>query len=278
MKKIAYGIFIFVISLFFIPNVFAVPTSLDTSLKVYDKADLLTYEEEMQLREEVQKFIEKYDMDLILLTTNNSLSYSNTRAYAENFYLSNGFGLGNTEDGLIFVIDKSYGYNDLAIATRGHAILVYDDSRIDFILDAVVLQKENGYYSMFTAFLDKADYYADKGVAPSNKDYYIDSNGYYKHKRTFPWVWIILISLAVPSIIVGILVSKNKMIKKATTASAYLDQGSIQYTRREDRFITTHTSSVHIPRNTGGGGSSSRGGSSVHSSGGGSFGGGSRRC
>jgi len=68
------------------------------------------------------------------------------------------------------------------------------------------------------------------------------------------------------------------MIKKATTASAYLDQGSIQYTRREDRFITTHTSSVHIPRNTGGGGSSSRGGSSVHSSGGGSFGGGSRRC
>ena len=81
--------------------------------------------------------------------------------------------------------------------------------------------------------------------------------------------------MAFPSFVLLLLMEKNKMIKKATQATAYLDQNSIEYTRKEDRFITTHTSSTYIPRNTGGSG----GGSSIHSSHSGvSHGGGGRRC
>ena len=161
------------------------------------------------------------------------------------------------------------------MTTTGEAILIYDDNRIDTILDNVVYAKNSGYYQMFVAFIDSATTYADKGVAPSNSGNYIDINGNLQSKRVFPWFWIMVITLTVPSIIVGVLIARNKMIKKEVQAAAYLDQNSIDYTRREDRFITTHTSSVYIPRNTGG----SSGGSSTFSSHSGtSHGGGGRRC
>lgn len=274
MRKISYGILIFIISLLFIPNAFA----LDTSIKVYDDAGLLSYDERVKLQEEAKEFVEKYNMDIVLVTTSNSYP-SGTTAYADDFYDYNGFGIGNTNDGLLLLIDRTYGYNDLWISTTGEAILVYDDNRIDNILDNIVLQKDNGYYAMFSTFISEASYYAEKGKAPSNNGYYINENGDMVHKRTFPWFMITIVSLIVPSVIVGILVSKNKMIKKETTASVYLDQSSVKYTRKEDRFITTHTSSVYVPRNTGGGSSHSGGGSSVHrSSSGTSHGGGGRRC
>ncbi len=271
MKKIIYSIIIFVLSLCFIPNVLA----LDTSLKIYDDANLLTPEEEANLKLKIDAFIEEYKMDMVLVTTSDNSSSGSTKHYAQDFYDYNGFGMGDTRDGILILIDRTYGYNDLWITTTGEAILIYDDNRINSILDDMVDQKPYGYYSMFEAFIDSSSAYALNGVAPSNKDYYIDEDGNYLRKRTFPWIWITILTLAVPSIVVGILMAKNKMIKKATQATAYLDQNSIEYTRKEDRFITTHTSSTYIPRNTGGSG----GGSSIHSSHSGvSHGGGGRRC
>ncbi len=271
MKKLSYLIFSLMVCLFFIPNTYA----LDTSLKVYDDANLLTEEEERLLKVEIDTFIEKYDMDMVLVTTNDNSSAGSTKHYAQDFYDNNGFGIGNTNDGILLLIDKTYGNNELWVVTTGEAILVYDDGRIDIILDNVVASKPNGYYSMFSSFISTASNYADKGVSPSNKDSYIDSNGDLRHKRVFPWLLITIITLIVPSVIVGILVAKNKMIKKATQATAYLDQNSVEYTRKEDRFITTHTSSTYIPRDTGSGG----GGSSIHSSHSGvSHGGGGRSC
>ena len=55
MKKIIYSIIIFVLSLCFIPNVLA----LDTSLKIYDDANLLTPEEEANLKLKIDAFIEE---------------------------------------------------------------------------------------------------------------------------------------------------------------------------------------------------------------------------
>lgn len=269
MRKLVYNLLIFLACVLFLPTV----SALDTSLKVYDDADLLTPEEEQLLKIKIDQFIEKYDMDMVVVTTNDNSSAGSTMHYAQDFYDFNGFGKGNTKDGLIFLIDKTYGNNELWISTTGEAILIYDDDRINWILDDVVDAKPNGYYSMFEAFIIGADRYASMGVAPSNSGSYIDEDGNLKHKREFPLGWIIIVSLTVPSIIVGVLVAKNKMIKKATQATAYLDQNSIEYTRKEDRFLTTHTSRTYIPRNTGGGGSSTF---SSHS--GTTHGGGGRSC
>ncbi len=275
MRKLSYSIFFFITAFLFIPNIFA----LDTSLKIYDDADLLTSEEETQLKVKIDAFIDKYNMDMVIVTTNDNSSSGTTQDYAQDFYDYNGFGIGKTKDGILLLIDRTYGYNDLRIVTTGEAILIYDDIRIEYILDDIVYAKSDGYYQMALAFIDASSSYAEKGVAPSNSGYYIDVNGILKPKRFFPWFWVILISLAVPSIIVGVLVARNKMIKKEVQAAAYLDQNSIEYTRREDRFITTHTSSAYIPRDTGGsGGGRSRGSSTFSSHSGTRHGGGGRRC
>lgn len=247
--------------------------------RVFDGAGLLTEEEISQLQEEIEAFIETYNMDLVLVTTLDSRSAGTTQDYADDFYDENGFGIGSTKDGILFLIDRTYGYNDVHMVTTGEAILIYDENRIDSIIDDVALQKNNGYYAMFSAFISSSASYAELGVAPSNTDYYIDSDGFMKRKRNFPFGMAFAISFAVSSVVVCILIHKNKMIKKAVTASAYLDQNTVQYSRKEDRFLTTHTSRVYIARDSsssGGGGHG--GGSSTHTGHSGvSHGGGGRR-
>ena len=257
---------------------FALPVhALDTSVKVYDDANLLTDYEEQQLSIQAQNFVDKYDMDLVLVTT----SYNDgkgTKAYAQDFYDYNDFGVGNTNDGILFLIDRTYGYNDTYMVTTGHAILVYDDARINYILDDIYAVRNNGYYTMFSTFISSSSTYADLGVAPSNENMYIDENGEYREKRVFPLFMFIVISIIVPTIIVIILLLKNKMVRKATKATAYLDESTISYTQREDRFITTHTTRTYVPRSSSGSGGGSHGGSSIsRGSSGTSHGGGGRR-
>lgn len=285
MKKIFFTL------LFFL--VFIIPVSaieIDTSLKVYDYADLLTDDEEFLLRQQAQLFVEEYDMDLIILTTSYNEGLG-TQGYAQDFYDYNGFGVGNTHDGILFLIDRTYGYNDTWMVTTGHAILVYDDSRIDSILDDIYYSKDRGYYAMFETFIKSSSDYAKLGIAPSNENMYIDENGNYlpkydidlddfSEKREFPLLPSLIISFAVSTIIVVILLLRNKMIKKETRAAAYLDQSTINFTRKEDRFITTHTTRTYSPRNTSSSssGGGSRGGSSIsRGSSGRSHGGGGRR-
>ena len=69
-----------------------------------------------------------------------------------------------------------------------------------------------------------------------------------------------------------ILVKKNKMVMKATTAENYLDNSSIHLTKKEDQFISTHTTK-HVNSSSSGGGG---GGSHIGSSGGGHSSGGGR--
>jgi Beta-propeller domains of methanol dehydrogenase type len=239
--------------------------------KIYDEANLLTENERELLNKLAEDFVKKYNLDLVIVTTLNNSSSGSTKAYAEDFYDYNGFGIGKTFDGILFLIDRTYGYNDTYFLTTGEAIRIYDDARIEYVLDDIAAKKESGYYAMFEQFIKSASDYASKGVSPLNKNKYINENGDLVEKRMFPIFPFILISLASSSIIVGILVFRNKMVKKATKAMEYLDQKTINYTRKEDSFVNTHTTRSRITTNSGGsgGGSSTSRGSSGRSHGGG---------
>ena len=89
---------------------------------------------------------------------------------------------------------------------------------------------------------------------------------------TIPWLLALIISSVITCIIMIILTSKNKMVKKASVAKEYLDSASVNYTNRNDEFISTHTTSYTVSSSSGGGG----GGSHSGSSGGGHGGGGGR--
>lgn len=240
--------------------------------RIYDEANLLTNAEKQKLQVLIDKYVKNYNMDMVLVSTVTNTTGS-PQKYAEDFYDFYNFGIGEARDGVLFLIDRTLGYNDVWMVTTGKAIKYYDDDRIDSIIDDVAAVKDKGYYAMYEAFVNSADYYASLGLVPTNAP--VDT------KNPFPWVSSILISLVVSFIGIGILIFKNRMIKKATKASEYLDRNTVNFTRVEDRFISTHTTTTHIPRNTGSssGGSSggSRGTTVSRGSSGRSHGGGGRR-
>lgn len=269
MRKFIYLFFVMISMILFISD----SKALDTTQKIYDYANILTDSEEALLKEKIDDYIEEYDMDMVLVSVEEHSKYS-TQAYADDFYDYNGFGIGDTYDGVIFVVDFNFGYTDMYMSTTGEAIRIYDDQRIDNILD--VVYEEYDYYQMYADFIDESSYYASLGVPSSNKNTYINSSGDLVYKRTFPWFSSILMSSIIATIVLLILIAKNKMVKKATEANVYLNKESLNITERTDNFITTHTSSVRI--NTSSSGSGHVGGSSTHrSSSGRSHGGGGRR-
>lgn len=252
MKKILFSILC--IGLIFINPVFAYEIIEDNDQKVYDFGNSLSKHEEEELQELATDFVEKYDTDLIIVTVEEGLNEYQIVTYADDFFDFNGFGLGSSRSGIIMAIDVTDEDTDMysvAITTSGDAIDLYTDSDIDKMFDNLSEVKYDGVYEMCLTFLDDADYY------------------YHSH-NPLPYIFMIVTPFIVATIIIWVLIAKNKMVKKATSATAYLNESAVNITRREDRFITTHTTRVRM--------SSSSGGSSRHrGSSGRSHGGGGRR-
>lgn len=247
---------------------------VDASEKVYDFADLLTDNEEKIIYDKIQTFIKTYNMDLAVVTINENNKNSQAD-YADDFYDYNDFGLNEHHDGLLFLIDMENSQYDMEnsqyyISTTGEAIRMYDDYRIEGILDYIESYMINGnYYEATVSFINKISSYADSGIPTSNKNTYIDETGDIVYIKKINIFASIILSGIITLVVILILVNKNKMIKKAEDAYRYVDKNNINITQRNDQFITTHTTSVIISSSSGGGGSSTHRGSSGRSHGGG---------
>ena len=80
MKKIKYIIILFLLFIG-INSVLA----FDTTKKVYDYANVLSENEEKILKEKALEFIDKYNMDMVLVTVKHHEKRT-TQAYAQDFY------------------------------------------------------------------------------------------------------------------------------------------------------------------------------------------------
>lgn len=244
--------------------------SVNEKEKIYDFAKLIDDSYEANILEKLENFIDTYNMDMVVVTVDTYTRRTATE-FADDFYDYNYFGKNKNRDGILLLIDMYQ--RQVAISTTGHAILVYDDERIDYMLDNLEYYlKDSKYISAIESFIEDSSMYAKEGIPSSNKYAHIDENGNYVVIKPFPWVIIILISLAITVVVMLILLSRHKMIRLASTARYYLT--GINITNRQDRFITTFTTKTRIESSSGG---SSGGGSSTHSSSSGSsHGGGSR--
>lgn len=242
--------------------------------KIYDFANLLSEEEEESLYYDIIDFIYKQNLDMAVVTINDN-NKASPMAYADDFYDYNYFGKGSTFDGLLLLIDMDN--REVYISTTGQAMLIYDDSRIDKMLDYIAPKLTSKQYNLAVEnFIYYANEYANKGVSSINSGYYIDSNGDIQEKESSKIIEAIEVAFIyslVPTaifILVGIFMHKN--VRKASKAGLYLDKNSVNITDRNDTFLRTNTTKVRIESSSSGGGSSSH-----HSSSGRSHGGGGRR-
>lgn len=251
---------------------------VDANEKIFDYANVLTDEEKQQLKEEIDAFINKYQTELVIVT--NSMPYNadgENEVWAADFYDYNDFGLDYENYSGILLYRNTYEKNPYYdMYTFGDAQFYFDDSRYNYILNKIYSDLHSGdYITGFTSFISYCDMYYKEGKSDYYDNYELDENGYLHKKYSVPYLIIIIISAIVTSSLVGVNVSKNKMIKKETTATQYLNRNSITYHKKLDNFIRKHVTHYTIQSSSGGsgGGHSSHGSSGGgHSSGGGRHG------
>ncbi|MCI8346504.1 MAG: TPM domain-containing protein [Bacilli bacterium] len=236
--------------------------SVNEEEKIYDFANLYTESEEHDLFNKVSNYINSYNMDLVIvtITSNNKAS---PMTYADDFYDYNKFGIGQDRAGVLFLIDMEN--REIYMSTTGNAINMYNDYRINESLEKVYQYMSNEEYFEGTSnYIKVISDYASSGL-PSNND----SN------QKMPVRVVILRSLLsgliITIIIMIILIRKNKLVRKATTAEEYLDQDSVDIKTISDSLISTNTVRTTIEHDTSSG-SSTHSGSSGSSHGGGGHG------
>ena len=124
-----------------------------TQERVFDYGDVLTEEEEEELRGLIAETEKRTCCDIVLVTLNESLKeYAReqepdvpyrefVRVYAEEFYDSNAFGYNQPIGDGVVLVDNWYREDDGRVYTWlcavGRAEEEYTESRIDSLLDAV---------------------------------------------------------------------------------------------------------------------------------------------
>lgn len=229
---------------------------VDATKKIYDYANLITKDEEEALYNKVQEFINKYDMDMAIVTINSNPK-SSSMAYADDFYDYNNFGKGTNKTGLLFLIDMQN--RNMWISTTGDAINIYTDSRINTILDYTYDKISNeDYNGCAEQFIDKASYFANKGLTGGSK------------VLTVPkMICNSLIFAGIVTIVfICIGLATHRKPKKKKEASNYITQ-PLKLSNKSDTFLDKHVSKVKIETSSSSGGSSTHSGSSGTSHGGG---------
>ena len=251
-------------------NVLSTP-AVDATEKVYDFADLLTDSEEKKLYQQATKFIKKTDLDLAIVTvsdyTKPRCDGDCTRTYADDFYDYNEFGIGSRHSGVLFLVDMKT--RTIYMTTTGDAMDMYSDYRIEQIMDAIYQDFSNqNYYTGITKFMTILENYDTIGIA-NNKDshYVISDDG--SVVRDIPWLFLIGGPLLITGIVMAIMISRNKLVRVATSSREYLDKKTLQTNIVKDRFVHTHTSKTPIYHSSGSSGGGGHSGSSGVSHGGG---------
>ena len=247
---------------------------VDTSKKIYDYGDILTTEEEESLYNEINSFIEKTKMDMVILTVDMLFNYDDeNEEYATDFYDYNDFGIDfNNYSGVILIRNKNEETPYYGIYVIGDSQLYFDDDRVNITLDNMYsYMTTKDYFRGFEYFINDMNTYYDRGISLTN--YYIDEDGFLRQKYVMPVVPALLGGLIVSAITIIVMVKKNKMVKKATEANDYVDKSNIVFNTKTDVMtgsFTTHYTIQHDSGGSGGGGHSSRSGSSGrgHSGGG----------
>ena len=233
---------------------------------VVDDAKLLSQDEAQKLREDIENFREKYNMDAVIVTSKD-LEGKSTMDYADDYYDYNGYGLGDNKSGILLLIDMDD--RKIWISTSGDAIEYFTDNRIESIInDISKYLSDDEYFDACNIFLNNIQYYIDSGIP----------EGQYTYSEEEHTLKIVLIALGVAAIVAGvtcIVVVNSYKNSKSVSSINYIDNNSIVFTKRRDIFVNTFTTKTKIERNnsSGGNGSSTHRSSSgnTHGGGGGSF-------
>lgn len=252
--------------------------------KIIDDASLLWSEEVLLLEQQANRISEEYGMDVVILTVEDFYSVSaSIEVFADNFYDSNGYGIGENASGVLLVL--SMDTREWAISTCGDAIYAITDFGIQALFEDIApYLSEDEYFEAFETYLEVLPYYFEAYQNGSPIDGWAgnyDGPGsveigtreetvYYESKPNY--LFAPLTGLLVAAIVILVMRGLMNTKRPQHSAVSYLVPGTDHLNQR-DIFLYSQVHKVRRQQQSSGGG-----GSSVHhSSGGRSHGGGHGR-
>jgi len=244
---------------------------VDTEIKVYDAAGLLSNREYSAIKSRVDEFINKNKIDMVIVTINQNDEETNldnnaTENFAMDFYEYNDFGKGEQSpmgyDGVILVIDmQNRKFSILDAGMPNNKLRIAKDNLYNYTSQMTPLMKNKNYSDAIIKFINL---------------YEID----YQYEISFPWKKCLFYSLIIA--LIFYIREKKKYSGKIRRASTAVEYGlKFRLTQKTSKLIKEYTTEKYSPRETYSSSSSSSrssyrsSGSSHRSSSGRSFGGGS---
>lgn len=215
---------------------------------VFDDAGLFSEQEASQLETQAQQIGDTWDMDVLIVTTNDTQGLS-AREYGIQFFLDGGFGYGATSDGIVFVIDM--GGREAQMVTSGLAVDIFTDYYIDVIWEEVSSYLSDGaYYDGMTAFMGNVSYYLGEYQKYLNDPEYVSQ---YEHEKeddsSFVWALAAVpIAAVLAAVVVWLLRRGHNNVRPFTDGQAYLKENGVHIYQNNDRFVNTFTTRTKIAK------------------------------
>lgn len=236
--------------------------------RLVDNAELLSSAEEEKLLGKLDKISESLKFDIVVVTT-DSLFGKTPTAYADDFYDENGYGYGDSKDGVLLLV--SIEDRDWYITTTGFGITAITNAGKDYISDEFTPYLSDGeYYEAFEKYADLCE----KFVVKAEKGEPYDIGNMPKEPFGIKYLFgAIAAGVVISLIIVLIMKGQLKTVRRQAAANSYVVPGSMKLTKEKDLFLFANVSKVQRPKNNSSGGSSTHTGSSgtTHGGGGGKF-------
>ena len=210
MKKKIYALLMLML-LVFVPYVPTLAASSNGTPRVTDDADLLTDSEEKQLEEKLDKISKKYKCDVIIVTK-ESIGDGDAGAYANDFFVTNGFGLGKTKSGVSLVLGMNgepgnRPFDITAHSKKKGAQKIFNQAKRDAIIDEIgSYLREGNYYKAFDEYANQVETYLKK----------------YQMKKIASVPISILIAFVIALIIMGSQKATLKSVHTQPAARSYL--------------------------------------------------------
>jgi len=226
-----------------------------------DEAGVLTDGEARELREKLVAASNKHQADIVIVTV-NSLDGASPRDFADDYFDYNGYGRGQTHDGLLLLI--SLEERDWWISTTGSAIYAFTDAGIQFIGERMISTglSSGDYTSALTTFVGLSDRFFQKAATGAPFDI-----GNLPKTAGDLLMWIVL---GLVGGLVIALITTGRMKKQLTSvqfkkqACDYVLPGSLLVSSANDELLGRNVTKIAKPVESS---SSSRGGgSSTHTS------------
>ncbi len=230
--------------------------------RVFDRADVLSDEEEEKLRHLIAQTEEKIQCDIVLVTINQQVGISdyewekNMRNLADDFYDQNNYGYDKVHGDGVLLLDNWYeGQGGSWLSTCGRVYEQFSDADIDDVLTSVYYEVENDPFAAYSAYIEEISYKMDGDI---------------------PFPGFLLVIPLIVMLVFVMVKMRSPLGKDTVSVNEYVAGGRPEFRAKTDQLVNKFVTRRHIPKPSSGG-SSGRGGSHISSGGVRHGGGGMRR-